>query len=221
MSTRGIAKSAVVIGLGVVAVLAVALFSPAGPLEPTAPPAGTMHTLDEIYANTASVIVPPEVLAKARGKAYMQIGILGESTDADHLNWIDIFGMSYKEENSSTIGTAGKVNFSNLTVVKELDRSSPKLALTCASGQHIKQVLIQCMTSDPATPKKYYEITLTEAFVTGVTPKMVYRGNGFIFMEEISFGFSKIEWNYYRYDEAGNLKDKVPAWWDLSINKGG
>lgn len=227
MITRGITKSIVGIVLGAAAIFAVAMYSPAGPLEPTAPPAGTMHTLDEIYANTASVVVPPEALAKARGKAYLRIDtILGESKDPAHKDWIDIFVMSYQETMSVTYGGGGgagtgRVSFSDLIVVKELDRSSPKLALACAQGQHIKQIVIECMTSDPANPKKYNEIRLTDVLVSGVTPKMVYRGDGFVFMEEVAFNFARIEWTYYIYDESGNLKGQVPAYWSLIENRGG
>ncbi len=227
MSTRGIAKSAVVFVLGAVAVLAVALYSPAGPLDPTAPPAGTMHTLNEIYANTASVVVPPEILARPRGKAYLQIqGVLGESTDAAHKDWIDIFGISYGEKNTVIVGgggggTAGRVNFSDLTVVKELDLSSPKLALACGTGKPYPELLIQCMMPDAVKPQRYYEIKLTDVIVTGVTPKMVYRGNGFVFMEEVAFNFSRIEWTYYYIDESGSLRTQVRTYWDVALNKGG
>lgn len=221
MITKGITQSTVIV-LGTVALFTIALYSPAGPLEPTAPPAGTMHTLNEIYANTASVVVPPEILARARGKAYMRIeNFLGESQDPAHKDWIDIFGVSYKETMTpgSIGGGAGKVSFSDLTVVKELDLSSPKLSLACAQGQHIKQIVIECMTSDPANPKKYYELRLTDVLVSGVTPKMVYRGDGFVFMEEVTFNFAQIEWVYYCYDESGALKGTIREGWDIAANK--
>jgi type VI secretion system secreted protein Hcp len=229
MNTQGIAKSVVVIVLGAVAVLAVALYSPAGPLEPTAPPAGTMHTLDEIYANTASVVVPPEALAKARGKAYMRITtpeVKGDSQDSLHKDWIDIFGISFQESMAITIGGgggggAGKVAFSDMTVVKEMDSSSPKLMLTCAKGDHYGEVLIQGMMPGADSDKKCFEIKLTQVYVTGVAPRMVYRGNSFVLMEEVKFKVVKIEWTYYPYDESGKAKPPVTAYWDIAMNSGG
>jgi len=228
MSTRGVAKSAVIVVLGTVAVLAVALYSPAGPLEPTAPPAGTMHTLGEIYANTASVVVPPEILARPRGKAYMRITtpeVKGDSQDSRHKDWIDIFGVSFQESNSSTpLGGgagAGKVSFSEIIVVKEMDSSSPKLMLTCAKGAHCDEVLIQGMMPGADSDMKCYEIKLTQAFVTGVAPRMVYRGDSFVLMEEVKFKAVKIDWTYYPYDESGNPKQPVTAYWDITTNTGG
>jgi type VI secretion system secreted protein Hcp len=229
MSTKGIAKSAVIFVFGAVAVLAIALYSPAGPLDPTAPPAGTMHTLGEIYANTASVVVPPEILARPRGKAYLRIAnpeVKGESQDSLHKDWIDIFGNSFQESNVVVLGGgggagAGKVSFSDITVVKEMDSSSPKFMLTCARGDRYGEVLIQGMMPGANSDKKCYEIKMTHAFVTGVAPRMVYRGDSFVIMEEVKFRFARIDWTYYPYDESGRQTPPVTAYWEIDTNTGG
>lgn len=224
MMANGFARKLVILALAVLAVLVVAMYSPAGPLQPTAPPAGTMHTLDEIYANTASVVVPPEILARARGRAYLRIdSIQGESKDHAHENWIDIFGMGYQEKMAFDYGgggTTGKVSFSEISIVKEVDSSSPKLALACAEGQHFKQCLIECMTLDEE-PRHYYDIRLTDVIVSAITPKMVYRGNGFVFMEEVLLNFVRIEWTYYPYNTSGTPGDPIRTYWDIARNTGG
>ncbi|NLH16015.1 MAG: type VI secretion system tube protein Hcp [Phycisphaerae bacterium] len=224
MLTDGFARKLVVFVLATMAVLIVAIYSPAGPLQPTAPPAGTMHTLDEIYANTASVVVPPEILARARGRAYLRIdSILGESKDEAHEKWIDIFGIGYQEKMTidySGGGGVGKVSFSDISIVKEVDISSPKLALACAKGTHIKQVVIDCMTNTEKA-QRYFVLTLNDVIIAGVAPKMVYRGNGFVFMEEVSLNFARIQWEYYPFDETGVPGSRIETYWDLKQNTGG
>ncbi len=83
--------------------------------------------------------------------AFLKIeGIQGESTDANHKDWIEIisYGIGVIQPTSASASTAGgasaeRATFRDLTVKKSLDKASPKLALYCADGTHIKEVVLE------------------------------------------------------------------------------
>ncbi len=216
----------------ITAVVIFALRAPAGSLEPTSAPGPTMHTLDEIYANTlnsntssSSVIVPPEGAATRRGKSYLWIeGVPGESTDDKRDLWIDIFGFEYAQTqtyDSSGSGGAGsaRVEFSSVTITKQIDKASPQLSLNCCTGQHIPRVYIE--TTKAATDgsaEVLYKLELQDVLVTGVAPRLVYVGDEYVLMEELSLGFAKIKWIYSEYDPKGGVQE-VKQGWDLEANQ--
>ncbi|HPD45362.1 MAG TPA: type VI secretion system tube protein Hcp [Anaerohalosphaeraceae bacterium] len=121
--------------------------APSGELQPPGPPAKSMHTLDEIYANTARVVVPPEALATAGGPVYLQVhGVEGGVTEGDRKGWIEIFGFVNDMEFAADHlggGGAGKVQFAPVVVTKQLDKASPKLALACCKGTISSRVRIE------------------------------------------------------------------------------
>jgi len=74
-------------------------------------------------------------------------GVPGESHDRAHADEIDVVSFTWGASNaggSSTGGGggAGKVQTDALDIVKRIDKASPKLFLSCASGQHIKQCIL-------------------------------------------------------------------------------
>src|SRR5256885_3864946 len=76
-------------------------------------------------------------------------GIEGESTDSKHKGEIDVQSFSWGETQSGTFaagggGGAGKVAMQDFHFVMGVNKSSPKLMLACANGQHIKQAVLTC-----------------------------------------------------------------------------
>ena len=77
-------------------------------------------------------------------------GIEGESTDEQHPGWIEVFNfaLGVKQNVSSTPGTAGgaateRSDFRPLNFKRPLDKASPKLAMACAGGTHIDEILVE------------------------------------------------------------------------------
>src|SRR5919109_1032111 len=76
-------------------------------------------------------------------------GIPGESTDDKHKDWIEFLsynhGMSQPVSAASGTGgrTSQRVNMSDFSVMKMLDKSSPHLAQACCDGRHIKEVKVE------------------------------------------------------------------------------
>ena len=83
--------------------------------------------------------------------AFIKIdGIEGESTDDKHPGWIEIlsFGSGHSQNVSKTASSAGgasaeRADFHDFAFEKFLDQATPKLALACASGEHIDTVRVE------------------------------------------------------------------------------
>ena len=155
--------------------------------------------------------------------AFLKIdGIPGESKDDKHKDWMEISSLDWgvKQPTSAAASTAGggsteRASFDDLTITKELDKASPKLALYCADGTHIKEIIIELCRA--GTEKlKYMEYKLSNVIVSSVG----INGSDGIPIEMVKFNYGKIEWTYTqqkRADGAGG--GNVAAGWNLETNK--
>jgi len=156
--------------------------------------------------------------------AFLKIdGIPGESTDAKHKDYIEItsFNWGVSQPASGTASSAGgataeRANFQDFSIVKSLDKASPKLALACADGTHIKSIVLELCRAG-GDKVKYMEYKMSNCIVSSVTTG---GSGGAEPSESIAFNFGKIEWTYTqqkRADGAGG--GNVAAGWDLQSNK--
>ena len=150
-------------------------------------------------------------------------GIEGESEDAKHKAEIDLESWSWGETNSGSSaagggGGAGKVSMQDFNFVMRVNKASPKLLLSCANGSHIKSALLTCRKAGK-DQQEYLKIKFSDllisSFQTGGSTGDV------IPMDQISFNFSKIEYEYAPQKPDGTLGTKIPVHWDLKQNKGG
>ncbi len=143
-------------------------------------------------------------------------------------------------------GGSGKVKMGDLVVLKQADVSSPKLMKACATGQHIPKVMLAVRKAG-GSQQEYYKITLSDVVVSGHytlgvgDPEFQYGfeygitgndgTNGSVNwemlpadvtpvpMEQVTFNFSKIEYEYRVQDSKGNVGGPTKAGWDLKANK--
>jgi len=121
-------------------------------------------------ATTAMVALPAPALADT----FLKLGdIQGESTDAKHKGEIDIlsFTQSFTNTVSGNVGGgggAGKVSCGAVTLMKNIDKSSPLLLKGVATGEHIKDGLITFQTSNRQSTE-YYQIHMADVFITELT----------------------------------------------------
>ena len=150
-------------------------------------------------------------------------GISGESTDEKHKDWIEILSFSHgmNQPTSGASGSGGRssarVNMADFSVAKEVDKSSPYLAQACCDGRHIKEVKVElCQsTQDKHT---YMMYTMENVIISGFTPGGT--GDGSKPMENVTFNFGKIKWEYTPIGHDGKPGSKVgPMGWNLEENK--
>lgn len=151
-------------------------------------------------------------------------GVQGESQDHKHQGEIEIESFSWGETQTGTHGYgggggAGKVSMQDFHFVKKVDKSSPKLILMCASGEHIKQAVLTCRKAGKEQ-QEFLKITFSDLLVSSFQTS----GSGgadILPMDQISLNYSKIKYEYAAQKPDGSLDGYVPAWWSVKENKGG
>ncbi len=102
--------------------------------------------------------------AMAQADTFMLIpGIKGSSIDARHRDWIDVVSLTQTLEPS-----AGRPQCT-LTVVKALDISGPLLWGAAITGRVFPQIRIEVVSAGGRDRQVFYQITLLNASVTGIS----------------------------------------------------
>jgi len=148
-------------------------------------------------------------------------GAPGESKDSQHADWIEIHTFQHGAVQpvslnaSSTTGViAGKASPTPFTIMKPIDKASPKLYEFCVKGQHIKKVILQIYRSG-GDKQKYFEITLDEAIIASFDQG---GGEGFP-VETITFAPGKIHMDYnMQAREGSTLAGSVATSWSWRTN---
>ena len=153
--------------------------------------------------------------------AYLYVdGIEGPSTSKT--NFIDILSFSWGASQTSTYGTgasgkeskAGRVDFSNLSIMKVLDKTSPLLFNACASGTIVDKVYIlydKPVGKDATVQGDYFRIYLKDALITSIQ----LSGSSENPTESVSFAFQAVEVAYKAEQDDGTLAAAVPKGYDL------
>ncbi|MHC4635775.1 MAG: Hcp family type VI secretion system effector [Planctomycetota bacterium] len=170
----------------------------------------------------------PIAAAKVRGEAYMRIeGVPGECQDATHVEWIDILSAGHKISSGIGRGGGGDGGSSGvsiheaLAIVKEIDKTTPRLALYCCNGTSIPEVEIEFCRADSGKDggKRYFKYKLSNVIINSVAPVYSHRYSGeYTHVEEVTLRYETIEWTYREYDEKGKAKGDVQTGWDLNTN---
>ncbi len=148
---------------------------------------------------------------------YIKIGdIKGESTDDKHKEWIII--ESFSHSMSPSVGaerSRGGVTFGDIVVVKELDKSTPKIGEAVTKGGHFPEVKIDLVrTFSDGTRATYYAYELTNVLITSYS----IGGSGEVGStptEQVSLNFEKAKVTYTEFDNDGTEKGKVEATWKV------
>ena len=102
-----------------------------------------------------------------------------------------------------TTGQASGVRVhSPMRVVKMIDKASPGFHKALCTGQNLAEVILTFYRIDPGTRSedKYYSITLKQARIVDIRPYMpmsfVPSNESYRHMEQVSFVYEEIEWNW-------------------------
>lgn len=142
--------------------------------------------------------------------------IEGESADKDHPREIEIESYQWGASlPSKTGGAAGKVSFQDLNFTKKVDKSSPILMQSVASGKHYKEATLTARKK--GEEKQEYLIVKMKDII--ITSYQTGGSNNSLPTDEVSINFAQIEYKYTPQTPDGSLGIPVTAGWDLKTNK--
>jgi len=155
-------------------------------------------------------------------------GIKGNATEKFHQGWIEVRDYRHrisglpapsvlaKKAPRRTYARAGAGEF---VFNKSIDATSPDLRRTCASGRHIPQIKIEQRWV--GRDKDVYMVyVFTKVTIVNIKPS----GSGFSggSLEEVSFNYGSIEWEYTETKHgSGKPKGNIDTEWDLKESEGG
>jgi type VI secretion system secreted protein Hcp len=146
-------------------------------------------------------------------------GIKGESSDDKHKGEIDIesFSWGLAQTGSGSRGTGsgtGKVDISDITIQKLVDKSSPTLQLSCANGKHITKGKITVRKAGE-NPLEYFTIDLESVFISSY---QIGGSNGGVPSESIALNFVKVKTEYWTQSDKGAKGENANFSWDIAKN---
>lgn len=154
--------------------------------------------------------------ARAAFDAYLFLpGIPGEATETNHLNWIKM--LSFAESQTNTLAGAG-AQFTDLAILKPVDKASPLLLTACATGRVIASGRLQLVNTDPRR-FVFYDILLSSVVVTGLSPSQPVGAKGPP-TERLSLGFRSITWTYTAFAGSGLPSEIQQAYWNVVQTNG-
>lgn len=177
-------------------------------------------TLSTLLLLGAVVTRGPEGEVHAQGAAvdfFLKIeGIEGEATHEAHKGEIEVLSWSWGATNSSSAvgaGTgAGRARFQDLTIVKSLDKASPKLMLYCAQGRHIPSATLTVRRGGDTFMRLEMTNVLISSFeMTGD------RASG-VPTSEVRLRFSRVVITHFVQNSDGTTSE-LKAGYDLATNK--
>jgi type VI secretion system secreted protein Hcp len=157
---------------------------------------------------------------------YVKIdGIPGESTSKGFEKQIEIMNFSLGVSNTHTIGSAtggggsGRASFHSFSLMKKTDKTSPILFSECASGLHIKTIVVTMRKTGGKVPINFLVYTFTDCAIDSVQWSGSAGGDDSP-TESVSFGYGKVEVQYTPQKADGSPDAAVMKMWDLAKNTG-
>jgi type VI secretion system secreted protein Hcp len=148
-------------------------------------------------------------------------GIKGESRDDKHKDEVSVLAWSFGASQSgsthiSSGGGSGKVNFQDISFTKYVDKASPSLLSTCASGKHIKEATLTVRKAG-GSPVEYLKIKINDIIVSAYSTGG--SGGEDRLTENVTLNFAKIEYAYTPQKADGSPETALVTTWDIQANK--
>ena len=151
-------------------------------------------------------------------------GIEGESTDSSHKSWILADSASLPVFRSIPSGavdqqrTKGETQLGDISVVRQLDKSSPKLFEAVASGKFNKKVTLEFTTQTGGKNETYLKMDLENVIFSGYSVSGNSSGDPMP-SESVSMNATKITYTYTEFDnKTGSKKGNVEAVYEMGAN---
>lgn len=149
-------------------------------------------------------------------------GIPGESRDAKHKGEIDLEAFSWGATNQGAHGgggggRAGKVSMQDFHFTTRVNKASPLLFLSCATGKHIKQAILTARKAGKAQQEflvfKFTDVLISSYQVGGSESAADAP------MDQISFNFGQVQYEYREEKASGSPGTPIKTGWDVKKNK--
>src|SRR6478752_1952328 len=123
--------------------------------------------------------------------------IKGESLDDKHKDEIEVLSFSWGVTNSGSMafgsgGGEGKASFHDLSFVHNIDKASPILMQSCATGVHLKEATITHRKAGKGQ-LEFLIVKMSDVIVTSVTQGDTDKG---AHSEVVSLVFAKVDLEY-------------------------
>ncbi len=146
--------------------------------------------------------------------------IKGESIDDKHKDEIEVLSYSWGVTNAGSMsfgtgGGEGKASFQDLSFTHKIDKASPVLMQTCATGVHLKEATITHRKAGKGQ-QEYLVIKMNDVIVTGVTHGGTGNDGS---SENVTIAFAKVNVEYKPQKPDGSLDAGIHFKYDLKAQK--
>jgi type VI secretion system secreted protein Hcp len=155
---------------------------------------------------------------------FAKIGdIKGESQDVKHKGEIDVLSWSWGVTQSGSVthgggSSAGKATFHDFTFTHHIDKATPLLMKSCATGTHIPEATITVRKAGKGQ-QEYLIIKMTDVLITGVALSVA--GDEPSSAEIVTLQGAKVDLEYRAQKADGSLEPGLHFKYDLKANKEG
>ncbi|WP_425093564.1 Hcp family type VI secretion system effector [Tropicimonas sp. S265A] len=120
---------------------------------------------------------------------------------------MEVLSYSFSAANPINVGsatgglTAGKADFSGLSIMHQLDTASADLFKSLAQGEHFSDGTLLVRRSGGKTPNRYMQVNFKKLFVSSIN----FSGSQGeeVLVQSTSFEWGAIQFHYYALDAAG------------------
>jgi type VI secretion system secreted protein Hcp len=144
-------------------------------------------------------------------------GVQGESNDSKHKDWIDILSYTQTYRNTApAVGGGGagaaKVTCGDVTVLKSIDKSSPRLIEGVVSGANFKSAKIDFVIASAQTQTAYYNVAITDVQIVAV--EQTDQPDDARIVERVTLRGGRFEYTYREQDAKGQLGPDIKFTYD-------
>ena len=148
-------------------------------------------------------------------------GIEGESTDAKFKGALSVLAFSWGETQTGTASVggaagAGRVQMQDFQFTAQVSKASPKLLLTCATGQILKEVKLVGRRAG-GQQLEFMSYTFNDVLISSYQVSGSGGDDGP--MDQVSISFGRLKAEYRAQKPDGSLDVPVTAGWDLKSGK--
>jgi type VI secretion system secreted protein Hcp len=147
--------------------------------------------------------------------------IKGESIDATHKGEINVLAWSWgmTQSGSTHMGTgggSGKVNVQDISFTKYIDKASPMLMTTCATGKHFKSADLVVRKAGGKAPVEYLKIHIEDIIVSSISTGG--SGGEDRLTENVTLNFGRYKLDYTPQKADGSPDVAVLTGFDIQKN---